>query len=155
MLTTLLVTTFLAAAPQAAVARTTPKPSSTPVRFTATGTFSDGTSRVFQVTADRDSDNDGVSDIYDLSVTCSGGAVSSSVISPRDAASGLATGKRMHKPMMTRADGGVTAMDDWQTRTKGKPVAASWDLATMKGARGMAGPKPIALVEVSPAVCAP
>lgn len=153
MLITLLAATLLTQPTQAA-ARTVPGPSGTPVRLTATGTFSDGTSRVFQVTADRDSDNDGLSDLYDLRVTCSDGVVSSSVIAPRDTGSGLSTGKRVHRPM-ARGDGGIMAMDDWQARTKGKPIAASWDLATLKGARGTAGPRPITLEDVDPAVCAP
>lgn len=152
MLTALLVTAMLGPAPQAA-GKATPMLMEKPVRFTATGTYADGTSRVFQVTADRDSDNDGVPDVFDLRVTCTGGAVSSSVLSPRDAASGLATGKRMHKPMTVRSSGNVTPVDDWQTRSTGKPIAASWDLATMKGARAAAGPKPITLVEVDSAMC--
>ncbi|MBL8980655.1 MAG: hypothetical protein JNL26_00630 [Gemmatimonadetes bacterium] len=41
------------------------------------------------------------------------------ITSPRDAASGQATGKRQHKPIMARSaaawmDGGITAEDDWQ-----------------------------------------
>lgn len=161
MLTAAIVATLLAAAPQTAAApRATAAPATvdkaTPklARFTATATFSDGSTRIFHVTADRDSDNDGVSDLYELRVTCSGGAVSSATISPRDSASGLATGKRMHKPMTTRE--GTEAVDDWQTRTTGKPVAASWDLATGKGVRSASSTSPtsISLVEVNPAVCA-
>lgn len=117
--------------------------------FTVTGVFSDGTttSRIFNV-SDRDSDGDGLEDSGLLRVTCSNGAVVDAaykhdVKSPRDAASGLATGKRMHKPMtitkeidkatpmMGRtvgydlktstkarmADGNVMGVDDWQAIT--------------------------------------
>ncbi|WP_326525699.1 hypothetical protein [Sphingomonas sp.] len=157
MLTAVIVATLLAAAPQTVDAgrhkqmdKATPKLA----RFTATASFSDGSTRIFHVTADRDSDNDGVSDLYELRVTCGGGVVASATISQRDSATGLATGRRQHLPV-TRAN--PQGVDDWQTRTTGKPIAASWDLATAKGGRSAAsaGPAPIALVEVSPAVCAP
>src|SRR5258708_27325151 len=52
------------------------------------------------------------------------------VVSPRDAASGQATGKRMHKPITVTAEAGMdapakeaakarkkTAADDWQTKS--------------------------------------
>lgn len=122
-------------------AATAPQTSS----FTVTGVFSDGTttSRIFNVSGD--SDGDGLEDSGLLRVTCSNGAVVEAafkhdVKSPRDAASGMATGKRMHKPMTITKEidkaspmlgktvgydlksstkarmadgGGVTHIDDW------------------------------------------
>lgn len=147
-----------AVTPQVGTAQAITKtaPATKPVRFTATGTYADGISRVFLVTADIDSDNDGVSDLYDLRVTCAKGAVVSSIVSPRDASSGLPTGKRMHKPETIRATGGIMASDDWQTRSAGKVIAASWDLAPAKGGRSAASSSgsSVTLSDVDPAVCA-
>lgn len=80
-----------------------------------------------------DVDGDGAPDMSVIRITCSGDALSSAAVyAPRDAASGLATGKRMHKPF--------TIVKEW-----GAPPTAltgrkgSWDLATMKGARSSGG----------------
>ena len=145
-----LIATLIVTTAQDAAAKASPKLA----RFTATAAFADGGTRVFHVSTDRDSDNDGVSDLYELRVTCRDGAVASATIAPRDAASGLATGKRQHAPV-TRAN--PQPVDDWQTRAVGGQIAASWNLATAKGARSMAPstPQPVTLVEVAPAVCAP
>ena len=103
----------------------------------AQATFSDGTSsdRLFTVTLDRDSDGDGVGDTAYLRVRCDSSVATAvyvhEVRSPRDAASGLATGKRMHKPFTITMELGRTKGSSWTGR-------ASWDLKAATGAR-MAG----------------
>jgi type VI protein secretion system component Hcp len=70
------------------------------------------------------------------------------VTSPREASSGLATGKRTHHPSVvasqntqslrespTRSSTGGTAVTESGEATKTNPAKASWDLATNKGAR--------------------
>ena len=114
-----------------------------PVGFTVTGTFSDGTSRVVEVTADADSDGDGRMDEGELRFTCAGGHARA-VTFTRDAGSGMATGKRMHKPMPI-ARSAVAA---------GSALKASWDLAKGKGARTAApGPIPVTLDPGQPDLC--
>jgi hypothetical protein len=115
--------------------------SSGTINYRATATFSDGSSadRLYSVTV-ADLDGDGVNDEGWLRVACADGAVTAvsyySVKSPRDAASGMASGKRMHKPFK------ITAELD---RTAGPGAAAvgktvSWDIKEAKGAKaGAAG----------------
>jgi hypothetical protein len=109
----------------------------------ATATYSDGSSadRLYRIKLS------GGGETY-LRVACSSGGevTASSIVSPRDAASGMASGKRMHKPFTitkeldrssvgtvkgsalhwdikenkgarVAADGGITAMDDWSAVT--------------------------------------
>ncbi|BCA59454.1 hypothetical protein HMP06_2223 [Sphingomonas sp. HMP6] len=157
-----LVMLALLAAPQASAARAVEPGGGPNVRFTATGTFSDGQTRGMDGYLDRDSDNDGTPDQVVLRVTCSRGAVVSAIVSPRDSASGLPTGKRMHKPFVITKEldrpGGIMANDDWTTRVQGKPQVASWDLATMKGGRQAGSPalseRVLAPANVSAVVCA-
>ncbi len=149
------------AAPQISTARSVGAGGGPNVRFTATGTFSDGQMRGMDGYIDRDSDNDGTPDQVMLRVTCAGGAVVSAIVSPRDSASGLPTGKRMHKPFVITKEldrvGGIMANDDWATRVQGKPQVASWDLATMKGGRQASVPavseRVLAPGDVSAVVC--
>lgn len=62
---------------------------------------------------------------------CDGGVVSSAwLYSPRDVATGQASGKRMHKP--------VTFVKEWGAVSPGMSKG-SWDLATGKGARSVGG----------------
>ena len=62
---------------------------------------------------------------------CDGGAVSSAwLYSPRDMASGQASGKRMHKPF--------TIVKEWGPASPAVSKG-SWDLATGKGARSAGG----------------
>ena len=86
--------------------------------------------RLYSVTV-ADLDGDGVDDEAWLRVACADGEVTTasyySVKSPRDAASGMATGKRMHKPFTIRAE------LDRNASPTGKTV--SWDLKEGKGAK--------------------
>jgi hypothetical protein len=82
-----------------------------------------------------DLDGDGAADDAVLRISCTNGAVSESaywLTGPRDAASGQATGKRMHKP--------VTFIKEWGAASpqlmKMKPT---YDVKTMNGARMSAG----------------
>ena len=90
-----------------------------------------------------DLDGDGAADDAVLRITCANGAISESsywLSGPRDAASGQATGKRMHKP--------VTFIKEWGAASpqlmKMKPT---YDVKTLKGARmsGSDGWTPISL----------
>lgn len=116
------------------------------IELRATATFSDGTSadRLYRVRSDEDSDGDGVGDETWLRVRCDNSIATAvyehSVKSPRDAASGLATGKRMHKPM--------TILKEWGAREAGAAIGGkvSWDLATNKG--GKAGSPKTATYDV-------
>ena len=112
--------------------------------FTATGTFSDGTTRYVRI-ATGDVDGDGVSDDGVIKLVCSGGTISSaSLYAPRDVATGQASGRRMHKPFVFTKQLDVSSKVatpmkgtyDLKSGTKrGKPGTASWDLATNKGGR--------------------
>jgi hypothetical protein len=65
-----------------------------------------------------------------IKFACSNGAVSSAwLYAPRDMATGMATGKRMHKPF--------TVVKEWGPASS-SASKGSWDLATAKGGR-MAG----------------
>jgi hypothetical protein len=57
----------------------------------------------------------------------------SAIKSPRDAASGLATGKRQHQPV------GATAAGEPASAERTVPTKGNWDLATGKGARTAGG----------------
>lgn len=103
--------------------------------FTVTGTFSDGTSRpitaakygstVFEVSSAADFDGDGFADSGLLSVRCANGSVTDAAFRPRDAGSGMASGKRQHTPPLIRrsASGPQSAV--------GRTV--TWDLKESKG----------------------
>ena len=113
------------------------------INYRATATFSDGSSadRLYSVNV-GDLDGDGVADEGWLRVACADGAVTAasyhSVKSPRDSASGMASGKRMHRPFK------IIAELDRTAAPAGKTV--SWDLATMKG--GKAGSPKVATYDV-------
>jgi hypothetical protein len=101
------------------------------VTLRATATYSDGSSadRLYRVTRDEDSDGDGVPDETWLRVACSGGAVTGAWEykgpSPRDVATGQASGKRQH--------GAITIRKEWdRSAIIGQRV--SWDLKEAKGA---------------------
>lgn len=74
---------------------------------------SDGTgSPLYLRVQAADLDGDGVADEAVIKLTCDGSSVSSSsyqIVSPRDAASGLPTGKRMHKPMVITKEWGASS----------------------------------------------
>ena len=92
---------------------------------------SDGNLRYLHVQA-GDVDGDGIADTAVIRLTCDRGSVSSAALySPRDAASGQAGGKRMHKPF--------TIVKEWSAAPPSLAGArGNWDLATMKGAKTMA-----------------
>ena len=113
--------------------------------LTATGTFSDGATRIIDVTA-GDVDGDGKADAMQLHVTCAGATVSSSALSPRDAASGMASGKRQHKPF---------TMSVTDSRPMAGVLIATYDLKSLKGRVASAAMRPVTLRNVSPAVCGP
>lgn len=148
----------LLAAPQASASRSSAAGGGQRVKFVATATYTDGTARVIEGNLDIDSDKDGVNDTVVLRVTCARGAVATAIVSPRDSASGLPTGKRVRKPVaITKDSGNTTASDDWTRRLQGKPVLASWDIATGKASREAAAPalseRVLAPSDVSPIVC--
>ncbi len=102
------------------------------VQMRATATYSDGSSadRLYVVRTDADSDGDGVGDDTYLRVRCDGGAMAAvyhTVKSPRDAASGQASGKRMHKP--------ITITKEWGASTPMVGRTVGWNLKENKGAR--------------------
>ena len=162
MIVNSIIVPALLAAPQTATARSSGTATAASVHFTATGTFSDGQMRGMDGYVDLDSNKDGVPDPATLRVTCAGGAVVLAIVSPRDPSSGLATGKRMHKPFVITKEldrpGGIMASDDWSAHVQRKPQVASWDLATSKGAREAAAPalseRTLAPSNVSATVCA-
>lgn len=75
---------------------------------------------------------DGSTDQGVLKSACSNGAASSWVYAPRDMATGMASGKRMHKPF--------TIVKEWGAASPAlKAAKGNWDLATGKGARSGGG----------------
>ena len=78
-----------------------------------------------------DLDGDGVSEEATVRLNCAGGdlkAAHYNVKSPRDSASGMASGKRTHKP--------VTFVKEWGPSTpQFRAMKLSWDLKQAKGAR--------------------
>lgn len=124
--------------------KVSPKPAGSTVHFTVTGTFADG--RSFDVVADVDGDGDGALDQYVLTVTCTKGALTSAILSPRDSSSGMATGKRQYKPLLIRKE----AADDWMA---GKIAGSTgYDLKNMTKARTTGGTS-ITLDNANPALC--
>lgn len=111
----------------------------------ATATFSDGTTadRLYAVVSAADVDGDGVMDQGWLRVACSNsamGAVYYAAASPRDAASGLPTGKRQHGSVTITKEWGASALSFGKTGGGGGGGGAvghtvSWDLAKGTGAR--------------------
>ena len=78
-----------------------------------------------------DLDGDGIADEAVIKLACDGGSVSSSsyqVISPRDLATGQASGKRMHKPFIITKEWGAAS----PTLAAMKPT---YDVKTIKSAR--------------------
>ena len=112
--------------------------------FTVTGTYSDGISRYLHI-ATGDLDGDGTNDDGVLRLACSGGAVSHAwIYAPREAGSGMATGKRQHGSVTFIKEWGAASRQmaavkggyDLKSGTKrGSSSSASWDLATNKGGR--------------------
>ena len=112
--------------------------------FTVTGTYSDGVTRYLHI-ATGDLDGDGTNDDGVLRLACSNGAVSSAwIYSPRDAGSGIPTGKRQHGSVTFVKEWGpsapqlATAKASYDVKSNTKRTAAdraTWDLATNKGGR--------------------
>ena len=112
----------------------------------ATATFSDGTTadRLYAVVSPADLDGDGVMDQGWLRVACSNsamGAVYYAVASPRDAASGMPTGKRQHGSVTITKEWGASSPMFGMKGGSGGAVGStvSWDLAKGTGARVAAG----------------
>lgn len=82
-----------------------------------------------------DLDGDGRADDAILKLTCVGGALEQAhyILSPRDAATGQASGKRMHKP--------VTFVKEWGAATPQlSQMKPTYDVKSAKGARTTAAP---------------
>lgn len=82
-----------------------------------------------------DLDGDGRADDAILRLICAGGVLKEAhhIISPRDVATGQASGKRMHKP--------VTFVKEWGAATPQlSQIKPSYDVKTAKGARTTAAP---------------
>ena len=115
----------------------------------ATATFSDGTSadRLYAVVSPADLDGDGVMDQGWLRVACTQGAMSAvyyAVASPRDSASGMASGKRQHGTVTITKEWGASTLSFGKTGGGGGGGAVvgstvSWDLGKGKGDRVAAG----------------
>lgn len=88
--------------------------------------------RMASSTSTTDTDGDGLDEI---SFTLNFNAVTYSVKSPRDAASGQATGKRTHKPVTFVKEWGASTPQLFNVVAAGGTISgkAHWDLATMKG----------------------
>jgi hypothetical protein len=77
-----------------------------------------------------DLDGDGTVDDAVIQVGCTGDSPINTqfIVSPRDAATGMASGKRMHKPM--------TVIKDWGAVTPElAAIKPTYDIKTIKGAR--------------------
>ncbi|MDB5699219.1 MAG: hypothetical protein JWN69_2023 [Alphaproteobacteria bacterium] len=88
-----------------------------------------GATRYVRVAA-GDLDGDGTADEAILKLTCAGGALKEAhyVKSPRDSASGQASGKRMHKPF--------TFVKEWDAASPQLlQMKPTYDVKTLKGAR--------------------
>lgn len=93
-----------------------------------------------------DLDGDGRADDAILKLTCAGETLNEAhyLLSPRDAATGQASGKRMHKP--------VTFVKEWGAATPQlSQVKPTYDVKTMKGARAAAAPNDWRPIQLSAA----
>jgi len=82
-----------------------------------------------------DLDGDGLADEAVIRFTCANDAIAAAhaVITPRDAGSGIATGKRMHKP--------ITITKEWEAASaRVAAIRPTYDVKTVKGARVAADP---------------
>ena len=105
-----------------------------PVTFTIKGTWSGvsaaPTDRLYDATADRDSDGDGTMDNGLLTVSCpvNGPVTASFIIKGRNLESHLPSTRRQYQPLIIRRSENGAAL--------APPVLrGTWDLATAKGAR--------------------
>lgn len=93
-----------------------------------------------------DLDGDGRADDAILKLTCTGGALKEAhyIISPRDSATGQASGKRMHKP--------VTFVKEWGAATPQlSKVKPTYNVKKVEGARTIAAPDGWRPIQLSPA----
>ncbi|WP_309610477.1 hypothetical protein [Sphingomonas sp.] len=111
--------------------------------FTVTGASGSGATRYVRV-ATGDVDGDGV-----LKLACSGGAISGSwLYAPRDSSSGMASGKRMHKPfaivkewgpappMLSAMKGGYDLKMNKTARVAGTMAIDDWQAVSVSGLDG-------------------
>jgi len=111
------------------------------INYRATATYSDGTSadRLYSVTV-ADLDGDGVADEGWLRAMCTNQVLTGlyffSVKSPRDAASGQASGKRMHKPFK------ITMQLDRIASGGAIGKSVSWDIKKVEGTGAKTAVKP-------------
>lgn len=83
--------------------------------FVATGSYSDGSTRVLKVRTD--SDNDGKMEEGELRVTCTGGQPVTATYSTRDAGSAVATGRRQARPFEA-VPAGTVYRGIWDSRSQ-------------------------------------
>jgi hypothetical protein len=106
-----------------------------PAVIVAVGSASPTSSATYIEIQAGDLDADGLPDDAYLKLACSDGRVAQSwyqIKGPRDAASGQATGKRMHKP--------VTFVKEWgPSSPQLREMHPTYDVKTLKGARTAAG----------------
>jgi len=88
-----------------------------------------GSEQTLRVAA-GDLDGDGLDDDAFVKIECADGAVRQAhyVVAPRDSASGMATGKRMHKPFLVTKDWGAAS-------PQLMAMKPTYDVKAMKGAR--------------------
>ena len=82
-----------------------------------------------------DLDGDGVSDEAAVKLDCDGSSLTSSsyqIVSPRDASSGLPTGRRMHKPFVVTKEWGAAS-------PQLSEIKPTYDIKTIKTVRMAAG----------------
>ncbi|WP_309602396.1 hypothetical protein [Sphingomonas sp.] len=126
----LLITLFALASP-APEAKTMAHDDWLPATIISVGSPSPTSPATYIVVQAGDLDGDGVSDDAYLKLACSDGKLTQTwyqVKGPRDAASGLASGKRQHKP--------VTFVKEWGPATPQlSAVKPTYDVKMLKGAR--------------------
>ncbi|MCA1196797.1 hypothetical protein K9B35_02350 [Sphingomonas sp. R647] len=164
MLIGLIATTLIAVSPQEArMGRG--KASVSDLSFRIVDTRTDGAVRELLLAPEAGDAGAGVgtTDHFVMRVTCAKGAVASASLVGAGQISAITggavagrTGGGVFKGREKGFRAGATAPAVWQTRAVGKVIRASYDLATMKGARtsGTAVPVTVAQADAAAIVCA-
>jgi hypothetical protein len=161
MLIGLIGTTLIAVSPQEArMGRG--KASVSDLSFRVVDTRSDGAVRELLLVPETDDGGAGVgkTDHFVMRVTCAKGAVASASLVGAGQISaitgGAVAGRLRGGAVQKGREKGSAAAAAWQTRAAGKAIRASYDLATMKGARtsGAAVPVTVAPADAAAIVCA-